>query len=189
MTKHNAANERIKHQYFGFLKEARHYNEPTIDAAAKALDRFEAYTKHRDFKLYHHQQAVAFISNLIEQKAQRSGDVLSKATLYSTLTHLRRFFEWLAREPGYKSRLRYSDAEYFSLSENDARIAKARRERKVPTLEQIKHVINSMPSNTDIEKRNRALVAFALLTAARDNAIASMKLKHIDLAAWSEPIT
>ena len=60
-------------------------------------------------------------------------------------------------------------------------IATAHREQKVPTLDQIKHVINTMPTETDIERRNRALVAFTLLTGARDSAIASMKLKHVDL--------
>jgi integrase/recombinase XerD len=55
----------------------------------------------------------------------------------------------------------------------------------VPTLEQIKHVIESMPSNTAIERRNRALIAFTLLTGARDSAIASMKLKHVDMAGNS----
>ncbi len=39
-----------------------------------------------------------------------------------------------------------------------------------------------MPSGTDIEKRNRALIAFILLTGVRDNAVASMRLKHVDLA-------
>ena len=38
-----------------------------------------------------------------------------------------------------------------------------------------------MPTETDIERRNRALVAFTLLTGARDSAIASMKVKHVDL--------
>ena len=38
-----------------------------------------------------------------------------------------------------------------------------------------------MPADTDIERRNRALIAFTLLTGGRDSAIASMKLKHIDL--------
>jgi len=33
-----------------------------------------------------------------------------------------------------------------------------------------------------IECRNRALIAFTLLTGARDSAIASMKLKHVDLS-------
>ena len=38
---------------------------------------------------------------------------------------------------------------------------------------------------TDIERRNRALLAFALMTGARDSALASMKLKHVDLAGGS----
>lgn len=46
MKMHNPANERIKRKYFSFLKEARRHSEPTIDAAAKALSRFEAYTWH-----------------------------------------------------------------------------------------------------------------------------------------------
>ena len=41
MTKHNADNERIKRQYFAFLKEARRHSEPTVDASAKALDRVD----------------------------------------------------------------------------------------------------------------------------------------------------
>ena len=40
-----------------------------------------------------------------------------------------------------------------------------------------------MPAGSDIELRNRALIAFTLLTGARDRAIASFKLKHVDLAA------
>ena len=67
----------------------------------------------------------------------------------------------------------------------DTRIATAQREQKAPTLEQIKHVINTMPADTEIERRNRALIAFTLLTGARDSAIASMKLKHVDLIANS----
>ena len=68
------------------------------------------------------------------------------------------------------------------LSEKNVRIATAKREKHIPTLEQIKHVIAAMPANTEIEKRNRALVAFTILIGARDSAIASMKLKHIDLS-------
>ena len=40
-----------------------------------------------------------------------------------------------------------------------------------------------MPFFTEMECRNRALVAFTLLTGARDRAIASLKLKHVDLIA------
>ena len=182
MTKHNSANERIKRKYFAFLKEAKRHSEPTIDTAAKALNRFEVYSKYRDFKSFHFEQAIAFKRHLAEQKGQISGKQLSKSTLHATLCQLKRFFQWLSMQPGYKSRIQYTDAEYFNLSDKDTRIATARRPQKAPTLEQIKHVIAAMLSETEIEKRNRALVAFTLLTGARDSAIASMKLKHIDLA-------
>ncbi|MEA2907836.1 MAG: integrase/recombinase XerC [Alphaproteobacteria bacterium] len=148
---------------------------------AKAIGRFEAYTRRKGFKTFHIEQARAFKRDLSEQRA-RSGDLLSKATLYATLTALKRFFVWLAGQPGYKSRITYADAEYFNLSAKDTRIAKATRPARVPTLEQIRHVIRFMPATADIERRDRALIAFTILTGARDRAIASFKLRHIDLA-------
>ena len=38
-----------------------------------------------------------------------------------------------------------------------------------------------MPVETEVQKRDRALVAFAILTGARDRAIVSFLLKHVDL--------
>jgi integrase len=182
VTKHNANNERIKRRYFSFMKEAKRYNETTVDAVAKALSRFEEYTKHRDFKKFHFEQAIAFKKHLAEQKNHQTGKPLSKSTLHSTLGHLKKFFFWLAGERGYKSRLQYSDADYFNISDKDMRVATARREQKAPTLEQVKHAISQMPESTEIERRNHALVAFTLLTGARVSATASMKLKHVDLS-------
>ena len=183
MITHNPNNERIKRRYFAYLKEAKRHSEPTVDAVAKALARYEADTRYRDFKTFHFEQAIAFKKHLTEQKSQRSGEKLSKATLNATLAHLKRFFYWLAGQPGYKSRLKYSDADYFNLSEKDVRIATARREQIGPTVEQIKHVIEMMPNETAIQRRDRALIAFTLLTGARDSAIASMKLKHVNFVA------
>lgn len=183
MTTHNANNERIKRRYFAYLKEAKRHSEATVDAAAKALDRFERDTKYRDFKSFHFEQAIAFKRRLTEQKSLQSGEKLSKATLHATLAQVKRFFHWLAGQPGYKSRLQYSDADYFNLSEKDVRVATAKRDQVGPTLEQAKHVIAMMPTTNAIERRDRALIAFTLLTGARDSAIASMKLKHVNLVA------
>lgn len=183
MTKHNADNERVKRRYFAYLKEAKRQSEPTVDAVAKALARFEADTKYRDFRKFQSELAIAFKKRLAEQTNQQTGMKLSKATLHSTLAQIKNFFHWLAGQPGYKSRLQYSDADYFNLSEKDVRVATARREQTGPTLEQVKRVIAMMPGDSEIECRNRALIAFTLLTGARDSAIASMKLKHVDIVA------
>ena len=89
---------------------------------------------------------------------------------------------WLAGQPtGFKSKIKLSDIEYLNLSDKDVRAAKAPADRAIPTLEQIGHVINGMPSGTAIEKRNRALLAFIALTGIRDGAAITLRLKHVDL--------
>lgn len=180
MKKYNANNERIKRKYLVFLKQAKGQNEATIDAVAKAIARFESYNHYKDFKSFHYEQAIGFKKHLAKQKHHKTGKPLSLSTLNGTVRHLKTFIEWLSQEPGYKSRIKYSDAQYFNLSEKDARTAKAKRQQPVATIEQIKHVLRVMPNATPIEKRDRALIAFTLLTGARDSAIASMKIKHID---------
>lgn len=181
MTTHNADNERLKRRYFTYLKEAKRYSEASIDVVAQAVHRFERYNRFRDFKAFRIEQAVAFKRHLAAQTNERSGKPLSKSTVHSALNALRNFFQWLAGQPGFRSRLTYSDADYFNLSEKETRVAKAHREQRVPTLEQIRHVLERMPGTTEIEKRNRALIAFTILTGARDRAIASFKIKHVDL--------
>lgn len=181
MKKHNANNVRVTRKYCIFLKEAKRQNEASIDGVAKAINRFENYTKFKDFKLFHYQQAIGFKKHLTNQKNEVTNKPLSKATLHTTLRHLKNFFQWLAMQTGYKSRLNYSDTEYLNLSEKDSRIANAKRKKPVPSPEQIIHVLESMSDCTDIEKRNRALIAFTLLTGARDSAIASLKIKHVNL--------
>lgn len=182
MTKHNSENERIKRKYFAFLKEAKRLSVQSVDGVASALSRYEGYTKYKDFRTFNADQVAAFKKHHMGQKSQRSKESLSKATLRATFNQLKQFFQWLSREPGYKTRIQYSDAEYFNLSRNDTHIATAKREQVWPTLEQIKHTLNLMPGDTEIERRNRALFAFAILTGARDSAIASMKMKHINIS-------
>ena len=183
MTKYNANNERIKRKYLVFLKQAKGQNEASVDAVAKAVTRFESYNKHKDFKAFHFEQAIGFKKHLATQTHHKTGKPLSLATMNSTVRHLKAFIEWLSQEVGYKSRIKYSDAEYFNLSEKEARTAKTTRQKPVATIEQIKHVLAMMPTDSAIERRDRALIAFTLLTGARDSAIASLKLKHIDIKA------
>jgi integrase/recombinase XerD len=181
MNKHNPNNVRITRKYCIFLKEAKRQDDSSIDGVAKAINRFEQYTKFKGFKQFHFEQAVGFKKHLTIQKNETTNKPLSKATLNTTLRHLKNFFQWLAMQAGYKSRINYNDTEYFNLSEKDTRVANAKRKKPVPSAEQIIHVLNNMPVSTAIEKRNRALIALTLLTGARDSAIASLKIKHINL--------
>jgi integrase len=82
---------------------------------------------------------------------------------------------------GSRRTAQYADAEYFNAPDNLSRIATARRFKSCPTLAQVRAIIDAMPNETEIERRNRALVAFAILSGARDKAIISFRLKHIDI--------
>ena len=182
MPTHNPINERIKHRYLHYLREAKRLSEHSADAAAAALSKFEAYTGSRDFKRFHIQQAIGFKRRLSEEVSDRTGEPLSGATILSILNALRAFFQWLSLQSGYKSRISYADAEYFTLPEREARSARVTLERPVPSIDQILHVMRHMPTETEMQLRNRAVIAFTLLTGVRDGAAASLRLKHVDIA-------
>ncbi|PPD14206.1 MAG: recombinase XerC [Methylobacterium sp.] len=182
MRKLNPKNERIKRDYLAFLTEAKRQSVKSVDQAAAAISAFDAYNRHRDFRLFHIEQAKGFKRHLQELANSETGKPLAVATVHSRLMALKAFFQWLAGRPGFR-RISYGDAEYFNPSANDTRIASAAREKPAPSLEQIRHVLASMPHETDIEKRNRALIAFTILTGARDDAIASLAIGNVDLKA------
>lgn len=180
--KHSAENERIKRRYVQWLRETRGYSPPTIDMAAAAITRFEEYINYRDFKRFNVEQARAFKSHLSGKTlGVQSGAPLSKATITTTLRNLKSFFMWLTDQPGYRSRIRPADAAYFTPLAQDERIANATRSKPVPELHEIEMALRAMPEETEIERRDRAVVAFIILTGARDRAVTSFKLKHLDL--------
>jgi integrase len=182
MKNYNPKNERIKRDYFRFQSEAGRKSDKTLDQIRKSLSRFEEYTKYKDFSTFNKEQAIAFKKYLAGQKNKRTGEPISKATVLSCLNALQEFFRWLAWQPGYKSRLHVPDIEYFNLFDKDMSIAKAKKHKAFPSMDQIRKVILSMPVETGIQRRNRALIAFTILTGIRDGALASLRLKHIDLS-------
>ena len=124
---------------------------------------------------------MSFKEHLASERHVKTGKPLSKATLYGTLKAVQAFLEWLSREPGYRSHVHVSDAAYFRPNDNDARIATAHRDRPAPSVEQVRQVIASMPTASVVQRRDRAVVALILLTGARDAAVASLRIKHLDI--------
>jgi hypothetical protein len=92
MKTHSPQNERIKRAYFNYLAEARGFSEATLDAVAKALNRFETYTKFRDFKAFHIEQAKGFKASgpneRPEQGSPEQGDAVRHAHRPEAVLHL-----------------------------------------------------------------------------------------------------
>ena len=175
-------NERIKRRYLQYLREAKRSDMATVDKAADAILRFERSTGFKPFKRFHIDQAVKFKAQLSDARNDKTGKPLSKATVDSTLRTVKAFVLWLAGQQGYRSPISYADAEYFNLNAKDARVAHTERDTPYPTLEQCRHAFAQMPSATPLLRRDKALFSFLMLTGARDGAVASLRLKHIDLS-------
>lgn len=127
------------------------------------------------------EQAGPFKKHLAKLDGKRSGTPLSKATINSTLYAMRDFVRWLADQKGFRNRLLASDAQYFNPSRHDEAIARSTRPTKVPELPQVEALVMSMPTTTIIDRRNRAIVALIVLTGARDNAVASLRIGDLDM--------
>lgn len=182
MRKHHPKNERIKRRYLAYLQDAKRLSSSSADQAAAAIAMFEASTKWKDFAAFHIEQARSFKSQLAAQTNAETGKPLAHATIHSRLMALRAFFRWLSGQAGYR-KISYTDADYFNPTANDSRIATALREKPAPSIEQVRHVLVSINPATDLDRRDQALIAFALLTGARDDAIASLALRHVDIVA------
>lgn len=181
MVKYNAVNERTKRQYLEWEREAKGKAESTINNMRDAIYRFEEHTKFKNFKHITKQDILSFKKQLKQAKNQKTGNAVSKTYLLHTSKYLIAFFQWLCSQPGYKRNLNITDISYFNLSAKDVQIARSAPSKRFPTLEQITHVVKNMPSENEIQKRDRALICFLALTGCRVSAAASIKLKHIFL--------
>lgn len=182
MPKRLPNNERIKRRYFQWLSTAKGATESTIDHVAAALNSFEETTNRKDLRKFHPEWALKFRRELASATNAETGRPLSISTVRSRLMAVKWFFKWLADQPGYKSRIRHSDCEFFNLTANETRAAAAHRESIPPTIDQIRLAIESAPSQTPVERRDRALMAFTLLSGMRDAAIGSLTLGAVDLS-------
>mgnify|MGYP001799728481 CR=1 FL=1 len=174
----NAENERIKRDYAEFLREADQKSETTVRGVEKAILRFEEYTEYCDFRLFNRDQAKGFRTELSApiNETKRLGN----STILSTLKAVQRFFRWLSVQPGFKSKIDTNAIAYFNLSEKEIRAAKSSPTKPSPTMGQLRRALKAMPSETVLERRDRAVFALLMMTGIRDDAAASLLLGHVD---------
>ncbi len=176
----NSENERVKNKYFKELKNAKGKADSTIQNIRYSINLFEIFTNHQNFKTYNKDKGINF-KEFLSEKTGKNYQKLSLPTKVNHLKNVKKFLIEISKYPGYKSKMSINDIDHLNPSDKELRSTQGIKYKDFPTSEQIKHVISNLPSNTETEKRNRALIAFTYLSGMRDGAIASLSLKHIDL--------
>jgi integrase len=148
-----------------------------------------SFTGRADFKTFNQEQAKAF-KKWLEKKTNKDGALLSLSSMRAMLRNVRDFFEWLTIHPQYIRKIDGRAIQYLHLSDNANRAARASREVTPPTLAQLEKALHAMPHDTDIQKRDKAIIAFLVITCVRDDALVTLKMKDIDPAqktVWQDP--
>jgi len=178
MLKVNIKNERMKRLFFKRLKEAKGRCDATINNIEKAILVYEEFTKYVDFATYRPDKAIEF-KKWLKKRAFR-GKVISLTTYHTYLRHIRTFFYWLSEQAGYRSKITPDVVDYLSISEKEERIATQLTPRNYPPIEYVVKLADSIETISEIDLRDRALIAFALLSGMRDKAIITLPLGCFD---------
>lgn len=178
MKKASYKNEMVKRDFFAFLKNSEQFSEDSIHAFEKALLFWEDFTKVEDFTAFDDKRVTAFRDWLKAKNRKGSEQPISLSYCYDTLRRLRRFFTWLSQQP--KSKINQTHIGFLNLSRKESQIATRVRKIDVPTFDEVMQVLESITGETEVEKRDRALIAFTLLTGARISAIVSLRMKNFD---------
>lgn len=189
MSEYNPVNELVKKQYEEALLHGKYRDPKTVKAVWNAINVFEDFTDHAEFKTFNADQAKSFKAWL-EKCKNKKGELLSISTVRSTLNNIREFFLWLAVHPQYIRKVDGRAVQYLRLSDNANRAARASREKTPPTLQELEKTLKTMPFKSDIEKRDRAIFAFTIITCVRDDALVSLKIKDVDAqqkTVWQDP--
>ena len=171
MSKVNPKNEVLRDAWIEELE--REDAASTIDHKLAALTIYEEATDYLDFDKI----TVEAVDQFIEAVVQRP---TRSRTNVSAVNSVKSFFEWMVMDERLKGKKARKPIKALHLKRKDRTAARAVKSRPIATISQITETIQAMPKTNAIERRNRALMAFTLLSGARDGAIISMRIKHVD---------
>lgn len=180
MTKITLQNEQKKREFYDYLRGAGGFTESSVHDFADGISQWQEFSQNEDFSCFDKTRALAFRHWLKERPSNTESGQISLSTQYSYLRRVRKFFTWLADQPHYRAKISKTDVDYLRLSKKDIRVATSGSKRKKPTFEDAKDILGGIVTSSEVDRRDRALISFALLTGMRVSAIATLKMKSFD---------
>lgn len=177
-------NDEFRHEWRKSLEQRRGLKRSTILAKLAAVHRFEVFTNERPFLKLSSAQVAGFKEHLLTLISPVTGKPLSSSTLVHTLDHCRDFFTWFMDQKDGRT-LDREAVSWFTATRADKARARAVPPRQTPALDEAKAAFAAMPTDTLRDRRDRAVFAMMVLTGIRVNAIASLQIGLVDLAARS----
>lgn len=181
----NLENVKIIRKYLDYLKEAEGLVKETVSDRASVIAHYEKFIDWRNFKVYNEKIAIQYKQSLIDYKNSNDQPHL-KNTIQNKLRAIRELHLWLYQQPGYRRHINPLHINYLRLDRKTLNaIATSKKFKKTPTFEEAQILIRSISNNCEIDRRDRALIAFTFLTGIRANSLKLIKLGDVDLKTFT----
>ena len=173
-------NVKIRRDYEKKLGDLKGYSESTVRAKVDEVARYDEFLNGKDFRRLNEEIAVKYKNHL--KGLRRKGNLIKLKTINGKLISIIELYEWLRKQPGYRRRVKESAIPYFKLSKKERNsIASQVNLEEHPNLNQVITLVNSITRNEEVDKRDRALFSFILMTGIRVKSLSMLRLKDLDV--------
>jgi integrase len=178
--RHNQANDRLKREYLSELENEDGRSIQTADQVRHAIDRLERYTGFKDFKTFNRELGLGFKEQILESRSERTGQAISIARAGSILKAVQKFILWLYENGKMPRGFKPAIVKCLNLRTGDERRAKVKPPRRFAPFGDYKRAILAMPTATETERRDQAVMAMLLTTSMRVSALIDLKIRDVD---------
>lgn len=179
-TRYTPANEIVKYRFFEELENSKDGKDPkTVNQFANAVHEFEVANDFRDFKQYNSDWAIQFKDHLNDKRNPQTGQEISKSLYFHYISFVRRFLEWLAENDKAYAKLKRRDIDFLHVTRNDKNKARVVGYQESHEVADVLATIRAMPQDTEIERRNKAMLSLFLLTTPRVSSLMHARVGRI----------
>lgn len=117
---------------------------------------------------------MGFKQWLLERRFR--GKPLANTSYTNYLRYLGAFFAWLSHQPGFKSKITIDTVDYLNATAKEKRMARQVTPRDYPEFDYCKGLASSITGTSEVDRRDKALISFFVLTGLRDLAATTLSL-------------
>lgn len=176
----NRENRRAVDRYIR-KKLRQRFSEKTIKKIEQAIGHYLNSLEGKSFKKMNNDDFDKFMKYL--ETLTYKGKPISENTKINSISHIRRFLENLRECPGYRKSITrdFMDNWIISPGEKRSRKNRGKKNKPIPSKEDLRKIISLIVLMTIIGRRDRALLAYLFITGARISAAITMKLGLVDI--------
>ncbi|MBR1372968.1 site-specific integrase [bacterium] len=170
--KFNSKNERIIKKYQEHLRNAFGADDKTLFTTHKSIRTFEVLTDFADLERFNSDLAKTFMTKF------RNMSDISENYMFRVTSDVKKFIHWLANESIGK-RVKYNDADYLNLTNNEIHTAHAAGYKKSFSYADLLNIVHKMPNKTIVDMRNQALISTQVLGSFRASELVHFRMDTI----------